>query len=249
MGAIQVPGFNPAINWTTLVLKYGNIGAIQSVIGPWRPPQWNQQQLYSITVTEVVTESVSSKVVFQNQTQNINPNIRQSSQTTTYFFDAILRAEHDQELVHTEHPIQNGAAIVDHCYMKPARVTLEIGVSDCMARYAAGQFTSSGSKSISAYQTLLDIQSKRVPLTLSTRLNQYENMVIERIAAFENKETKFSLRASVTFAQIIMAELATTMVPASARPDATDLTNEGTKQPLPPDPTVQNSTNLTGFPQ
>jgi hypothetical protein len=73
-------------------------------------------------------------------------------------------------------------------------------------------------------------------------------MVIESIRAIENYQTRNALRASVTFSQIIMATVESTTIASSARPDQTDLTNEGTKQPLAPDPTVQNSSNLVGFP-
>jgi len=242
----------PATNWTTLVMGFANINALKGLIGPFRPPQWNQPQVYSLTVTQITTEATSSNIVFQGQvTQSSanNPNIRQTSKTVTYFFDAILRAEHNQELVETEHPIQDGASVVDHCYLRPAQVTLEIGMSDCMARYVDGQFTSNSSKSISAYETLLDIQSQRIPITLATRLKLYENMVIKFIRAVDTRETQHALRVEVTFVQLIVAQTATNTIPASARPDATDLTNEGTKQVLPPSSTVQNSSNLKGFPQ
>jgi hypothetical protein len=246
---ITPPGFIQATNWLTLVTELSNIGGIQGLLGPWRPPQWNQEQLFSLTVTEVINEATSHQITFGGGVigdTTDNPNIRQNTKSTTYFFDAILRAEHRQELRKTEHPIQSGASIVDHCYLIPANVSLEIGMSDCMARFRAGQFTSDGSKSISAYQTLKDLQKKRVPLTLTTRLDQYTNMVIESIGAIENSQTRFGLRASVRFAQIIVAKVATTTV--SARPDQTDLTNEGTKQTLPPSPTVANSSSLAGFP-
>jgi hypothetical protein len=251
MGAIQVPGFGTFINWTSLVIQFGNKNALQGLIGPWRPPQWNEPQLYSVEITEVSAESSGSKALFEGQVVSdtaTNPNVREKTKSTMYFFDAILRAEHSQELVRTVHPIQTGAAIVDHAYLQPARVQLEIGVSDAMARYQSGQFTGSGNKSVSAFQTLLDLQAKRLPITLTTRLKQYENMVIESVRAVENNATRNALRADVVFAQIMMASVGQTTIGASARPDQTDLTNEGTKQPLAPDPTVQDSSSLAGFP-
>src|SRR3954468_1412647 len=120
MGALQVPLFSQAINWTTLVTSLGNLGALQGVFGPWRPPQWNQGGLinriepYSLTVK--LTAEATSHEIFDSSGNPVgstasNPNLRQDVKSTTYFFDAILRAEHRQELRKTEHPIQSGASI------------------------------------------------------------------------------------------------------------------------------------------
>lgn len=256
MGTLTVPGFNQATNWLTLVTKLPTSSQdLLGILGPWRPPQWsrgifsNQNQVYSLTVPAQGTGS-SARIVSDNgivaADSSTSPTIKGATASITYFFDAILRAEHRQELRKTEHPIQSGASIVDHAYLLPARVTLEIGMSDCMARHVAGQFTSSSSKSISAFQTLLDLQASRLPLVLNTRLASYANMLIESISAVENRETQFALKASVTLSQIIVANLATNTV--SARPDSTDLTNEGTKQGVTMPSGFDTTGSLAGFP-
>jgi hypothetical protein len=252
MGAIGVPGLRQATNWLTLVMGVGNAGVFQSALGLWRPPQWNtgifsnQNQLYSLTVPAQQTGSSHRVLDSSSGNTSTTPTVSGQTKPTTYFFDAVLRAEHRQELRHTEHPIQSGSSITDHAYLMPARVTLEVGFSDCMARYKAGQYTSNSSKSISAYQTLLALQGSRVPLSLSTRLASYDNMVIESIGAVESYATKFSGRFSVVFTQIIVASLATQTV--SARPDSTDVTNEGTKQSVPPPTPFDVTQALKGFP-
>lgn len=254
MGALGISSF---VDWVSLVDSLSAQGSIQDFIGPWKPPQFGPQ-LYSLTVTQSTTTRVgtaftpvgiigigSQNTGGFNTPQNSVSTTQQTAQITTYFFDAVLRAEHRQELRRTEHPIQSGASIVDHCYLLPARVTLEIGMSDVMASFVAGQYSSDPSKSVSAYQTLLNIQKLRVPITLSTRLNQYSNMVIEHIAAIENHQSRFALRATVSFAQIITAQIATQTTPA--RPDQTTATNAGTKQPTTPPPSVSGSAALSGF--
>jgi len=261
MGAFVVPGAVPVTSWTSLVVRYQNVAAVKNLLGPWRPPQWSQgsaAQLYSLTVAKIVTVSevqpttvVSTVNGVPNPTspfgtQTLFGSQRQSAESVTYFFDAVLRAEHRQDLVRTEHPVQSGASIVDHAYLRPARVILEIGMSDAMGSFAAGQFTSSASRSVSAYQTLLDLQSSRVPLTLSTRLNQYANMLIESIGAVEDARTRFAGKFQVVFSQIIVATVATKTV--TARPDQTDATNEGVKQPVTPDPTVSSKPGVLNFP-
>jgi len=261
MGALVVPGLVPVTSWTSLVVRYQNAAAVKNLLGPWRPPKWSQgssAQLYSLTVAKIVSVSdiqhslvvstvngVPSPTAPEGTTRLVG-SARVSSESITYFFDAVLRVEHRQDLVRTEHPVQSGASIVDHAYLRPARVILEIGMSDAMGSFTAGQFTSSSSRSVSAYQTLLDLQNSRVPLTLSTRLNQYSNMLIESIGAVEDAHTRFAGKFQVVFSQIIVATVATKTV--TARPDQTDTTNEGVKQPVTPTPAVQSLPGLETFP-
>lgn len=245
---ITPPGQSTVISWAVLAANVANLNSLRGLLGPWRPPQWNETLLYSMTVTQVSTEGAQSNILFGEPSgsndQSVPQTIRQTqTASTTYFFDAVMRAEHTQDLTETRHPIQIGASVIDHAYMNPAVITLEIGMSDVMGRFASGQYTSNNSKSISAYQTFKSIQRQRLPITLNTRLDTYDNMLIRRIQAVDNKSTKFGLRAEITFGQIITASLAQQTV--SARPDATDTTNEGTKQPAPPQYQIGNFPNAT----
>jgi hypothetical protein len=179
-----------------------------------------------------------------NKNASTDPTLQQllNGQPTLFFFDAVMRAEHNQELVCTEHPVQVGPAIVDHAYLRPARVVLEVGMSDAMDVYQHGQYTSNASKSISAYQTFKQIQAARVPITLATRLDSYQNMVLEDVRASDDLRTSHALRGTLYFRQIISAQISTATV--SARPDQTGATNEGTKAPVAVDPASQLHNNL-----
>lgn len=192
--------------------------------GPWRPPQWQQTPLTSVTANLPNPESASG------------------SSPTTYFFDAVLRIIHAQQLRKTSHPVQSGANVSDHAFMQPAKVTLEVGMSDAMAQYKNGQYSSSSSKSVSAYQTFLNIQQLRVPLTVQTRLKTYYNMLITDISSPDDVRSLHGLRMTITFEEVITATANTssagtvgagtgTSTSTSARPDTTDDTGEGTKVP------------------
>ena len=170
---------------------------------PWRPQEWNDSQL-----------------------------VYAKTSVAGYFFDAILKADHTTTLRATEHPVQNGASIVDHAYMLPARLTLEIGMSDCMDQFVNGQFSSNMSKSVSAYQILLQLQSDRQPMDIVTRLNDYSNMIIESIHAPDDVKTRDGLRCTVMFREIMMADVATVL--ASARPQASTAPAATTVQPTIP---------------
>ena len=149
-----------------------------------------------------------------------------------YFFDAIIRAEHSRTLRVTEHPVQDGANISDHSFQMPARLALEIGMSDAMDSYQAGQWQGPFAKSVNAYWKLLELQNDRLPLTVSTRLGTYVNMILEQINAPDDYKTKYGLKALVTFKQIITAQVPTTKV--SVMPQQSQQTNVGEVQPTPP---------------
>ena len=145
-----------------------------------------------------------------------------------FFFDAVIREEHTTKIKMTEHPVQTGANIVDHAYMEPATLTMEIAMSDCMATMVAGQFTDKSTKSVSAYQTLLSLQQSRLPFQVHTRLNLYKNMLIEEISAPDDFKTQFGMRCTVTLKEIFVVEVSTTTV--SARPIALGKSNIGVQQ-------------------
>jgi hypothetical protein len=210
--------------------------------GSWRPPQWSNAPQTSITLTSAASVSTS-------QVDNLTsgPLANQSANSTSsdtssliYVFDAILRAEHNRQLRMTEHPVQTGASISDHAFLLPSEVTLEIGMSDAMQAFTAGVFTSNKSKSISAFETLVALQEGAQPLTVTTRLATYQNMLIESIHALDTKATIAGLRATVVFREIFTGTV--TATPVSARPQTTDSTNIGTKPSLTPPSTISTFT-------
>jgi hypothetical protein len=153
----------------------------------------------------------------------VPPGTSAAQASTNYFFDAVFRVEHDAELRYTQHPVQTGAAICDHAYLMPSKVTLEIGMSDVMDSFVSDQYSGDASKSVAAYQKFRDIQKACLPITVTTRLYTYSNMLIAFIRTTDDRTTRFGLKAAITFAQIIPAKISATTVsvPASARPQDT----------------------------
>lgn len=155
-----------------------------------------------------------------------------------YFFDAVLREEHDTELRITEHPIQTGANITDHAYKLPERLMLEIGMSDAMATLVEGQYTGGLSKSVNCYQTLKTLQARRTPLNVVTKLNSYQNMLIAHMSAPYDLRTCHGLRCAITLQQVILAKVQTTEA-VTSRSQTTGETNKGPVQAEPtPNPSV-----------
>lgn len=200
--------------------------------GGYYPTQWRlgAQLTYISVQMPVADSSVGTKIVFGDESiggSAANPTARYRMETTSFFFDAIFRVNHLQELQVTSHPVQGGLA--DHAFLQPNRVTLEIGMSDAMASYSLGAYSGGGSKSVNAYQMLYSLQRSRLPITLTTRLQSYDNMSIVSLTTSDTSQTRYGLKASVTLQQLILATVSTST--ASARPSVTGATPIGSIQP------------------
>ena len=144
----------------------------------------------------------------------------------------MLNVSTEHTAVVTSHPVQTGANISDHMYLEPVQITMEIGMSDCMASMVRGQWVGAYTKSISAYRKLCELQAARIPFTVLTRLNQYQNMVIRSISVNDDASTLYGLRATVNLQQLILANVTTEKVSAREWTSG-DGTNRGEVQPTP----------------
>ena len=160
--------------------------AVRPFIG-YRPPQW------------ATRENPPALIVTTKNPQTGKP--------IAYVFDTALELEHDLEAVITLNPVMTGASISDHAYLMPPVVMVEILMSDTIQSFYFGQFATGPSRSVSAYQTLKALMQARAPLTIATRLDTYDRMLIKSIRPRDNAETRFGLRAVVTFQQILTASV------------------------------------------
>jgi len=122
-----------------------------------------------------------------------------------YYFDAFTKENHSGSVRVTEHPVQGGSNISDHAYNLPDKLTIEVLVSDSVQPIVAGQFASSKTKSISAYEVIRKLKEKRVLVSVRTRLHYYTNMIIENMSVSDDYKSANSLRCTVSLRQVMMA--------------------------------------------
>jgi hypothetical protein len=165
-----------------------------------------------------------------------------------YVFDNASSAVHEQDLAITENPVQTQASLSDHSYLIPARLSVQLLMSDAMQSYVIGQFSGTQSRSVSAYQVLLQLQKAQVPLQVSTRLRQYTNMLIASIRADEDSSTRYGGKFHVSFKEVLLASAEVTHSTIgstseySADPQTTNTTILGQSQTAPvPDAMVGNN--------
>lgn len=197
---------------------YGTDPSVGDIsFGPWTPPQYSQPAITMITVPATTSPTLGVA----------------TSDSISYVFDAVFRLLHRRTLHKTSHPVLTGANISDHAYIEPARVTLEIGISDCMASFSNGIWVGASTKSVSAWQIIKGWQVSKQLLTLQTRLDLYTNMLVVEANAPDDVRTRRSLKATIVLEELLSASVYS--APAqSALPQSTNNTNVGTVQPVAP---------------
>lgn len=145
--------------------------------------------------------------------------------------DVVLEENHRDELVVTEHPIEQGAAISDHIYKRPAEVTMRCGWSNS-SRFGDG--TESYVRNI--YDLLLSLQVSGEPFQVITGKRSYENMVVVSLNVQNDSRFEYALMVVAVLRQVIIVETqAATVAPQEnqAVPQQTaPVIDNGTKQPV-----------------
>ena len=191
---------------------------------PYRPPRW---------------PAASASDMFSEELMLKASNICQSDDSTGevvrigWFFDAFLKESHTGSVRITDHPVQGGASISDHAYNLPDKLTIEIFVSDVMDEVVKDQFSEYVTKSLSAYEVLRGLKEARQPLEINTRLRIYEDMIIENMSITDDYKSRYSLRCTVSFRQVIMASVSTEIVVLKRKQQVVDTTKKGNVQPAP----------------
>lgn len=241
-----------------------NEASVTGTPSPWRPPQWGSassatDMTYCVTVPGAystllgASSNTSDTADGQELNQsadgsyamqvNVSANKVPVQQSPTYLvFDGVLRAAHSQPARPTLFPVQSGSNITDHVILDPAVLSLDIIMSDAQQAFATGQWVGNSSKSISCFMVLDTLRAARVPLTVSTRLKTYSNMIIVDVIPEETYRTSSSLRARIEFRQIFVATVSTQSA-NSARPQTTNstVTGQTNTQSVPSGITTQNA--------
>jgi hypothetical protein len=242
---INIPGGGIAVN------ILGSVPVLGAFLqNGFRPPNWSYRpQLWSLTAQVPTTQTANVQTVISSGggsaptggTSTPQTNFR----TTTYFFDAVMRSDHSEPVAITRLPVQNGAAMTDHAYLLPPRIILEVGMSDAYDSFVQGQYSGAGTKSISFYRVLQTLRQQRLPMQLTTRLSDYENVMLEEIRASDDVRTLFGFKGTLIFTQIYMGIVQQGQT-NSARPDANNTSNPGAESSVPVPQSLNNYQNPDG---
>ena len=127
--------------------------------------------------------------------------------------DCTIRELSDDELEITEDPVERGAAITDHAYIKPAKVQIE-AIFDPLIESLN-----------TVYKNLLDLQKSREPFTIGTGKRKYTNMLIKSLNATTDRNTENVLSIKLECQQIIIVESQTTQLAGTANQQNPEVTS------------------------
>lgn len=207
--------------WSVGITNFSPSALVSKFIGnSYRPVGWGS-----------LTDQDAKSTLYMKALPNISE-LQTGDVEYGYFFDAFIVESHTGSVRITEHPVQTGATISDHAYNIPDKLTLQIFVSDSMDCVVYNQFSKYSTKSLSAYQVLRDLKTKRLPLSVRTRLHYYKNMLIESMSVNDDYKTANSLRCTVMLREIIMADVnAQTVDKSYGQAEKSTTSNEAVKKP------------------
>lgn len=138
---------------------------------------------------------------------------------------------HTDELEITDQPIEQGARISDHAYVRPAELVIQcawsdspsnIGVFDGLIGAVTGTIAGVGAffggedvtQSRAMYEKLLALQADRTPFEVYTGKRVYKNMLIKSLKVTTDKASESSLMLTCVLRQVIIVTTRTLTVGA-----------------------------------
>lgn len=116
--------------------------------------------------------------------------------------DVVIEETHRDSLIITQHPVEKGAAITDHAFLRPAEVEMRCGFSNAShgdAGYARA-----------VYDALRRLQASRQPFSVYTGKRAYRDMLIADLGVTTEARTENVLAVAVRLQQIIIVSTKTT---------------------------------------
>jgi hypothetical protein len=149
--------------------------------------------------------------------------------------DLIPEELHEISVGKSNYPIETGATLTDHVFIKPKKLTIVGYVSDIMHRKITTLVTPFRDRE--AWERIKLIVNKREVVSVVTLLSVYNNMIITDVSSPKNSEVgKRSLMFRMTLEESLIAETQTTKLPKDkikgAAKNKASLVNGGLKQSI-----------------
>lgn len=174
-----------------------------------------------------------------------------SKKIGTVTIAAAIEEVYSDEVVVTEHPVETGAPVNDHAYMRPREILMKCGWSnadyEALLGAAVVSFDETGANTMATgtyvdavYSQLLQIQSLRKPIDIVSTRRKYSNMLITGLSVVTDQKSGSALMLTASLKQVIIVSTQATKLPPrsnQANPAATAETqNAGVKSAMPATP-------------
>ena len=152
-----------------------------------------------------MTPRSSCAMIFDEQSQSYF--VPQRAIATFVGYVTIEESGTDK-LTITEHPVQEGASITDHAFKEPSTQKIK------------ALFSAEDAPLSEVYQSLLKLQSDRIPFDVVTGKRTYKNMLLEELSVRTDGPTENVLSASLDLKEIVIVSVSTVTVPESSQKQA-----------------------------
>lgn len=128
-------------------------------------------------------------------------------------FDATLKEAHTSEIEVTRNPIETGADVADHMYVKPKKVTISAGVTDDPLYVSTNDLFTGTSRTQAAFDLLVSLQESGEPFDIQTGLRLYQSMMCLSIRTEQDKDTTRVLFFEAEFEEVRIVSTQTVTYP------------------------------------
>lgn len=171
--------------------------------------------------------------------------------------DGIITETHVNTVELSRNPIELGADITDHAIIEPRILNILAIVSDSPLdevevgpivnptdRHFGTSTARNITRSVAAYNAIIEIMNRRDPIAVQTRLKLYENMLITNVSCTQDKDSSniVSMDISLSEALIVSTQIVT-LIPRAGIPSqlASPAVEEGRKEITTPPPQQEKS--------
>lgn len=130
---------------------------------------------------------------------------------------------HRDELIITEHPVEQNAAITDHAYKKPSSIIIRAGWSN-----SSEQALGNPNYVQEIYQLFLVLQASRQPFDVITGKRFYTNMLMQSLSVRTDEKTENALDMVVECREVILVTTQTSQLASPANMAAPQTTSPTT---------------------
>lgn len=109
----------------------------------------------------------------------------------------------------TQQPVQQGASIADHAFLKPTVLSIQV----LFASTPNSLFSFTPVSLSKIYGQILALQSSLTLVDVNTPKRSYNNMLISAIGQTTDKKTENCLSLSISFQEVLLVSVSTTLVP------------------------------------
>jgi hypothetical protein len=142
-------------------------------------------------------------------------------QSANIIAEVTLEEDGLDQLTIVEHPVEQSAAIADHCYRRPRELRIRAGWSNA--------YGGSPTYAEQIYTTLVGLQWQRRPFQVFTGKQFYENMLIAELRVSTNSGLEFATIADIFFREVLLVN--TQIVPGGVPNNASQLADPASNQP------------------